>query len=260
MNNMYDQNYADYYDYFSVGLPGEKDFYVELAKNTRGEILELGCGTGRILIDIAKEGINITGLDISPEMLEKAWKKVKKLTQEMQKNIELIQGSMENFSLGKKFDLIIIPYRAFLHLLTSQQQKSALERIYNHLRPEGKLVLNFFDPCLETIASHLDKEEPSMEKITDFVLPSGNNVDVLCHRVYYPGDQILVEDRVFEESDSMGEVVKKGKSVLKLRWIYRFEMEYLLELCGFSIENLYGDFHKNPYRYAGEQIWTAKKL
>lgn len=64
---------------------------------------------------------------------------------------------------------------------------------------------------------------------------------------------------LYEEKDELGRVVSKSYSSFALRWIYRQEMQYLLDLCGFKIDALYGDFQRGPFQYGGEQIWVASK-
>jgi hypothetical protein len=99
-----------------------------------------------------------------------------------------------------------------------------------------------------------------LKKGAEFVHPdTGHRVIVWDTRQYDPERQMLEQYFVFEELDDEGSVISKAYSPLILRYVYRYEMQYLLELCGYRIEALYGDFRRGPFRYGGEQIWVARK-
>src|SRR5262249_7213750 len=135
---------AMFYDYCFHGLEGDVQFYIEEANKAGAPVLEIGCGTGRILLPVAKTGVEIVGLDRSPTMLAILRQKLAKLSTESQRKIELIEGDMRNFALGRRFNLVMIPYRAFLHLLTPKEQRQALTCIYEHLADNGRLIFNIF--------------------------------------------------------------------------------------------------------------------
>ncbi len=254
----YERLDAAFYDHYAGGLEGDVPFYVEEARRAGSPVLELGCGTGRILIPIAEAGIDIVGLDLSPAMLALAQAKVAALPAETQRRIELVQGDMRDFSLGRRFQLIAIPYRAFLHLMTPEDERRALTCIREHLADDGRLVLNIFDPRLDIIAAHFGSLGSALKTVSEFDHPeSGHHVVVWDTRQYDPGQQTIQQYFVFEEMDDEGRVVGKTYVPLTLRYLYRYEMQYLLELCGYRVEALYGDFDRGPFRYGGEQVWVA---
>lgn len=256
----YDRTNAAFYDYYSTGSEGDVQFYVEEAQESGGSVLELGCGTGRTLIPIAEAGIPIVGLDRAPAMLSIARQKVKMLSPETRDLIKLIEGDMRDSELKERFRLITIPYRAFLHLLMPADQRQALSCIREHLADDGRLMFNIFDPHLEIIAAHLGRFGKAMKKDSEFVHPqTGNRVVVWETREYDPTQQRLEAYIIFEELDDRGKVISKIYTSLKIRYVYRYEMEYLLELCGYEIEALYGDFQRGPFRHGGEQIWIVRK-
>ncbi len=251
---------AVFYDQFSTGLPGDSQFYVEEAIKAGSPVLELGCGTGRILIPVAQAGADIVGLDRASRMLEIAGGKVSGLSQDTQNRIELVQGDMRSFEMARQFNLVMIPYRAFIHLLTPDDQKQALWRIRDHLVDGGRLVMNNSDPRLAAIAWQLDHPEQPLGKHADFLRPDNGNRVVVWNSIDYdPVTQIHSEDRVFEEIDGNGIVLSRTYTALVYRHIHRYEMEHLLGLCGFEVEALYGDFQRGPFCYGGEQVWVARK-
>lgn len=256
----YDKIDASFYDHYSLGIPGDVDFYVEEARRAAGEVLELGCGTGRILIPIAQAGIPIVGVDRSVDMLGRAKKKVLELPPKIRQGIKLIRGDMRDFELGREFNLIIIPFRAFLHLLTSEDQRQALLNIREHLADGGRLIINNFDPRLDIIAAHDGPLGGALKKDDEFIHPeTKRHVVVWDSRQYDPGDQTVDQLFIYEELDDEGRSLSRVFSTYTLRYLYRFEMQYLLELSGYTVEALYGDFKRGPFRYGGEQIWVVRK-
>ncbi len=198
--------------------------------------------------------------DRAPAMLSIARQKLSKLSVETQSRIELVEGDMRDFSLGQRVKLIMIPYRAFLHLLTPKDQRRALECMREHLTDDGRLVFNIFDPNLELIAARLSPLGSALKKDAEFMHPhTGHRVVVWQTHQFDPERQMLELYFIFEELEDGGRVVAKLYSPLTLRYVYRYEMRYLLELCGYKVEALYGDFQRGPFRYGGEQIWVARK-
>ena len=99
-----------------------------------------------------------------------------------------------------------------------------------------------------------------MKRSREFIHPdTGHRVVVWDSRQYDPGRQIIEQYFIFEELDDEGRVISKIYSPLTLRYVYRYEMQYLLELCGYKIEALYGDFQRGPFRHGDEQIWVARR-
>src|SRR5712692_1700110 len=149
---------------------------------------------------------------------------------------------------------------AYCNLLTLKDQRQALLCIREHLADEGRLVFNIFDPSLEIIAAHLGPLGSALKKDSEFIHPAtGHRVIVWDTRQYDPEQQMLEQYFIFEELEDEGRLLVKTYSPLTLRYVYRYEMRYLLELCGYKVEALFGDFRRGPFRYGGEQVWVARK-
>ncbi len=133
MGEFYDLIYSDTYDL---------EFYLNEAKKVTGPILEVACGTGRIYLKILKEKIDITGVDLSQKMLNLLVKKANS----MNLKPKIVKGDMRDFDLGKKFKLIFLPYRSFLHMLNDQDRIKALNNFKKHLDKDGKLILHTYNP------------------------------------------------------------------------------------------------------------------
>jgi SAM-dependent methyltransferase len=120
-------------------------FYLRLARQSADAghaVLDLGCGTGRVTLPIAREGIETVGLDNAPAMLDVARRKAAAEALD----VPWIEADMRDFQIDRSFGLIIIPYRSFLHLLTGEDQMSCLASVREHLVPGGRFALNFFTP------------------------------------------------------------------------------------------------------------------
>ena len=138
--------------------------------------------------------------------------------------------------------------------MTPADQRQALGCIRDHLADDGRLVFNIFDPRLEMIAAHLGKLGHALQKDSEFTHPeTGRRMVAWATRHYDPAQQII------EELDANGRVIAKTYVSLAGRWVYWYEMQYLLELSGFAVEALYGSYERGPFRHGGEQIWVARR-
>lgn len=256
--NEYD-SHAELYDELYLGLPGEKEFYVSQCLKFPSPILEIGCGTGRVTIPVAQVGCDITGIDISEGLLGVAQKKYDALKTVAGK-AEFLYADMRDFSFDKKFNLITIPYRAFLHMHTVEDQKKTLKNIHNHLNDKGHLIMNMFFPRIDIIDSHINQLGTVVKHIKSLDLPNGHKQIVQESREFSSYSQIIKQFFIIEELDQTGTVISKKYHPLTLRWVTYYEMQHLLELSGFEIVNVYGWFDGRPFSDNSEEmIWVAKK-
>lgn len=257
----YDALHASYYDETDGRGRNDVAFYVEVAKSGAGPVLELGCGTGRVLLPIAESDIEIVGVDRSRDMLAVCKRKLEHATEVARTRAQLVHGDMCELALGRTFSLVIIPHRSFQHVLTPAAQRDLLQRIREHLTPDGRLVFNVFDAMPEMIAASSGHLSGVVRKTGhDFVHPrTGNRVVQLDSTEYELDSQTVTVDRFYDEFDIAGKRVSRSGTNFRLRWTYRMEMQYLLELCGFAVEALYGDFENGAFRPGGEQVWICTK-
>lgn len=252
-NNMY--RWAEYYDLTQRGLSGDIPFFLEMARQANGEILDLACGTGRISIPLAEAGIQVTGLDLSTEMLERAREKANE--RGVLDRLTFLQGDMRKFELGKTFPLIMIPFRSFLHLLHIQEQMQALSCIRRHLAPGGRFVLNVFVPKI----SHLYEESEKMSLRGTYPLESGDEIAMWDYTRYDHFQQLSEVTRTYERTNSEGLVTEKVVGRFTLRYIFPAELHHLLRLNGFKVVQRYGSFDKEPFdRNSTELIIVAEAI
>jgi SAM-dependent methyltransferase len=213
----------------------------------------LACGTGRVLLPIARQGATVTGVDISPHMLAVARRKLAAEPREVQARAGLIEGDMSEFSLPHAYGLILIPYRAFQALLTRGDQRGCLQCCARHLLPEGRLAVNVFHPWLSKLVAQRSAEPD------EYTRPDGESVKVVSRVHFDFGEQMLTSKMTYEITSTTGET-RSHEHVLRLRYFFRFEMEWMLEACGFEVEALYGDFDRSPFAAdSPEMVFVARR-
>ncbi len=241
--------YDSVYSYVREDIP----FYVNEAIASKGPVLELGCGTGRVTIPIAEAGIPITGLDFSQAMLNVAINKTESIGS--QDHVRLVHGDMTDFDLNEKFGLIIIPFRGFQALLSVQDEISALDCIKKHLAPDGKLIFNIFVPDVDMMAQPFD----IAYHFRDVIDPESGIQYVLWNQTAFDShSQVMNIRTTVEELDNNAVVVRKMYRDFQLRNIFRWEMHHLLNTCGFRVKEMFGDFEGSEFDEAStEMVWIA---
>lgn len=230
-------------------------FHLELAeKYGSGGIVDIGCGTGLTLIPLLKEGYEVVGVDISISMIEVLKNKLNSLNLKP----ELICSNMSNFSNDSRFSLAIIPRSGFIHLITREEQKESLINIKNHLDNNGVLVLNTFYPNIEILYEYSkDKNNKFLRGI--YTNKNGNNEKIYNEMQYNFETQISKGKWIFEELDENNRVISKRERPIAIRNTFKYEMENLIELCGFKIINVFGGYDKREASYPGNIIWVLMK-
>ncbi|MEX0785378.1 MAG: class I SAM-dependent methyltransferase [Dehalococcoidia bacterium] len=259
MSDFYD---AEVYDARAQGVPGDVEFFLKLALEAHAlghPVLELACGTGRVAIPIAQAGVRVVGLDLRPSMLAVAQAKSDGLDV---KNARWVEGDMRDFALPERFGLIYIPFRSFQHLLTVEDQLACLAAVREHLTPGGRFALNIFNPNIIAIAEGISSQRGSLRRRRDDYTNtrSGGTMKAWETRAYHTAAQEVESDWIDEELDNDGVVVSRVYRGLKLRYLFRYEMEHLLIRAGFEIEALYGDCFGAPFEDTSpEMVWVATK-
>jgi hypothetical protein len=168
---------------------------------------------------------------------------------------------MRDFSFDVRFGLIYCPFRAFLHLMTTEDQIAALHNIRGHLHDDGRFALNFFNPDVSFIAEGSGRGRGAARTQHEFTDPaSGNQVIVWATMGHDPVKQLIDTYIIHDEVDSDGHLLRRAYKPMRLRWIYRYEFEHLLHRCGFEVEALYGDFDRRPFTEVHQElVWIARK-
>jgi SAM-dependent methyltransferase len=234
------------------------DFYVDLAMHARGPVLELGCGTGRILIPSAAAGAHITGVELSPLMLAACRHKLETLPKEVADRVTLVEGDMTTFDLGRRFALITIPFRAFSHLITVDAQVACLQRVGEHLADDGELVFDLFQPRLDVLLDPHAAQE--VEDSPESALPDGRRVRRTARRMQWRQAEQIVQVEFNYYIKSREGAVEHLMETFPFRYFFRYEVEHLLARTGFDVAALYGWYDRSPLtEEPREMIFTARK-
>lgn len=227
----YDPFAADY-DIWAADLTDDVAWYVDLARNAEEPIVELGVGTGRIAIPIAREtGKRVLGIDRSQAMMAIGRERAGDLP------VEFRPGDMRELALDEQVDLVICPARAFLHLPTWADRRRTMDRVAAALRPGGRFAFNMF-AFSGTVAASLEGRRQER----------GDSWEV-AHYVW--GDSRIDLTRGRGE-DEVG--------VLPLWWLSRSEIDGLVEVSGLETEGLYGWFDGRPFADdSTEMAWVVRK-
>lgn len=153
----YDEAYAADEDLADV------PFYLDLAQSTGGPVLELGCGTGRVLLPIVRAGIAIDGVDNSLSMLDRLRRKLELEAAHDRERVSVFEGDMCNFRSQRKYALVIIPFRPLQHMYTVEDQLAALRTAAFHLLDGGLLAFDVYYPNFEKLYSGIGQEVLEIE-------------------------------------------------------------------------------------------------
>jgi SAM-dependent methyltransferase len=231
-----------------VDLP----FYLELAERTRGPILEIACGTGRVLLPIARKGIEIYGGDNSLPMLEILKSSLTGEPDKVRQKVTLREGDMRYFRLGAKFPLVIIPFRPMQHMHTLQDQVSALTAAAAHLSDAGILAFDVFYPKFEMINTKMGEEVQEMEW-------SSTSDQATIMRRYIRKDSVDKINQIFSftfiyRTFQAGERILEETEDFMLSYFTYPHLRALFLLAELEPVAEYGSFAKTPLDNKSEQM------
>lgn len=231
-------------------------FYLEEAKRAPGggNVLEVGCGTGRVLLPIARAGIPITGIDDSRQMLERCRAKLPGGPGGGER-VTLAQHDMRHFDLGERFALIIAPFRVVQHLTTIDDQLQFLATVSRHLAPggRGRLIFDVFNPRFDVLVSAdgVERQDTPEQR-----LPDGRTL-----RRTYRIARVRWVDQVSEAELVYYVDGKRYVQAFEMRWYLAAELRNLLARAGFRVNAMYGDFARGPLvDGCPELVVTAESL
>lgn len=233
------------------------EFYITQAKNVHN-ILELGCGTGRVLIPLAKKGIKITGLDYSDIMLARCSSKTK--DGGLDNKVNLIKGDIRKFELGKTFDMIIAPGRVVQAIKKTEDFQSCLNCIKNHLSENGFCILNVFHPNLpkEEMKKSWPREQETFqwEKIDP---KTGLRVMHFDERRELDAKNQVLYPVLIYRTYAGDKLVNEVKQNIIMKYYYPEEFEEIITKAGFKVLEKYGGYKGEEYRKGKELVIKFSK-
>jgi SAM-dependent methyltransferase len=247
--------YPEYYDH-AHGQTLDIPFYLHYARECGSPILELACGTGRLVLPLARAGYRITGVDLAPGMLAICRGRVEEAG--IEDRVSLTQADMAGFDLSEKaFALAFIALRSFTHLFRQEDQLACLERVHEHLRPGGMLIIAVF--ALNHRVAAQD-EDGLFSVLREFDLPDARHVIQWQRFIRYDaGNQIMYHEFKFEERDREGRRLRERTVPMTMRYTSRYELQLLLERVGFEVIDVFRDYDMLPYNGKYEIIMVSRK-
>jgi SAM-dependent methyltransferase len=245
---------AKYYDGAYAAKPDLVDlpFYLELAEQHRGPILEIACGTGRVLLPIARKGIEIHGVDNSRPMLKILENSLAREPRDVRQRVTLHEGDMRDFRLAAQYPLVIIPFRPMQHMHTVEDQVSALTTAALHLREDGILAFDVFYPKFEMLTAKMGEE------VLEFEWSPGPNPAEVVRR-YFSKDSVDKINQIFRftfiyRTLRAGELILEETEEFKLSYFTYPHLRALFLLAGLEPVEEYGSFAKAPLDNRAEQM------
>jgi SAM-dependent methyltransferase len=226
---------AELYDPWSRSVVEDVDYYVELAVDAGGPVVELGVGTGRIAIPTARAGVRVIGVDSSQGMLDVCRSAAE--TAGVAGLLDLRLGDLRNPPVPERVQLVTCPFRAFLHLRSTAERLDALGAARRLLHPGGRLAFDVFEPAADDIedthARWLERE---------------------------PGIFERAEWDVSERTLTLSVRGQSGAATMVLAWLSPDEWRRLIEQAGFEVEACYGWFDRRPYMGGEDTVWVARRV
>jgi len=227
---------ASFYDAWSRTVTEDVPFYVEEAQAVApGPVVELGVGTGRVAIPIAKAGARVIGVDSSPGML--AVCRQRAAAASVAGLLDLRLGDLRSPPVSESVPLVICPFRAYLHLAGERDRLRALRAAYRLLVPGGKLVFDVFTPSRQDMAE--------------------------THGVWLEREPGIFERALWDARRrrlALSVRGPQGEATMTLFWASPREWRSLLERAGFRVEACYGWFDRRPYAGGEDTVWIARRL
>jgi SAM-dependent methyltransferase len=226
--------HPEMYDRVSRATPLMAAFYRDVIREQGGPVLELACGTGRLTIPFALDGVDITGMDLAPAMLRVAREKAAAAGA----RVGFVAGDMRRFRLSRRFGVIFIPFNSLLHLQTAAEIRECFGRVREHLVPGGVFAFDVFNPHVAKLA-----REPGVRFTEGTIEDSLGTLVLESSPAYDAGAQVNRSTRYISSPEQKDILVVP----LHLRCIFPQELPLLLELAGLRLDERYGDFERSAF-------------
>jgi SAM-dependent methyltransferase len=216
--------------------PADVPFYRALVAEHGGPVLELGCGTGRVALELARDGTEVVGVELSEEMLERAQSKA----EEESIGVTLALGDLRKFNLETTFPLVLLTYNTINHLLDLASIESCFATVRRHMNERSRFVIDTFQPSLTFLGNEPEQRRPILRYLDPYT-----KEEVVLHEEnhYDPSTQ---QNRIVW-SYTIGGRADARVEELRMRLFFPQELDALLTLQGFAIEAKLGDYDGRPF-------------
>lgn len=243
---------AAYYDLEHDAFADDVDFYLQSIESVGDPVLELGCGSGRLIRPIAQAGWRVTGLDRSTAMLDRLRRSL--TGSGVEGLVTVFEGDVEDAASapGGPFGVVILGLNGLLHLSTPEQQIAGLRAARRSLDPRGQLLVDVMNPTLETLRALA----AGVVHEGTWTTPEGTVVDKFSSRRIVSTEQIIHTRIWYDETDRDGHV-RRTATAFDLRYVCRHELELMLRTAGFVDWQVYGGYELEPYDDVADRMIIA---
>ena len=245
---------ARYYDAENTDKNDDIPFYLQLAEEHGGPLMDIGCGTGRVMFPLAEAGYEIHGIDNEEMMLARGEAR-KSALPDWANNAHFHHGDALNYELDKQFKLMLVPYNGLMHFHTQEEQLALLRKLRAWTAGDGLLVLDL--PNAGEVFATQDTDSIMMER--NFIEPESGHM-VMQQSVSYLDrtEQLLQVTWIYDELTGDG-TVRRTVAPLLLYYYFYSEVRLLLAQTGFAVEAVYGDMDGSPYEDGCERMVVIAK-
>ena len=241
--------YSEVYDVYVGDFLDDLPFYMEFASSVKTRVLEIGAGSGRLTLPMARSGARVVAVDISPSMLSLLRARLKNEPPEARDRVSVVQADACELELGEVFELVIIPYYTFNYFLTELDQKRALESIRAHMSDSAFVLLDVYTPW-----KRLEFCSPEPIFRNEVVDPrTGNRIRSWNIFSLNKDIQADYQGKQFEITAPDGSVTKKEFTIQR-RYTLPDQFEKLFTDAGFVIEGFYGGYRRDAPEADSEQM------
>lgn len=252
-NAIYSGLEAEFYDELLDGEIDDLPFWRKLMSEPVLRALEVGCGTGRILLPLLQEGFRVDGVDSSATMVQLLREKASEETYQTDIRVQ----RMEKLDMEKRYSLIFIPGFSLQMVPFRQLLKESLLRFNKHLEPDGRLAVSLFFPWEE-----MENDQAGDWQLRKEVKRSdGSRLTCQQCSIIDMEEQTLVVKNRYTLSDKSGNQLREELRDVPLLWFYPHEFHLLLEETGFELLETYADFSEEPLEeFTPYAVFLAKKI
>ncbi len=226
---------SQYYDLEHDDFQEDIDFLLQLVQE--GPVLEVGVGTGRVAGALLEAGLEVWGIDPSQNMLQLAKERLARYT-----GIHLVCTTAADLHLDQRFPVVLLPLNTLWHLPDSDAQLHALTVLRRHCQDRSLLVVDCSNPLSMADRGADGEVRERFTRDTE-----QGTVRAVAASWDDPAEQVLTISLLYDTTSTDG-LVHRSTTELQLRYLFRFELELLLKLAGFSLLHLYGSYDLEPYK------------